>query len=186
MEIVLFLLHGEVEQWYTIAIGRLNEDWEELIDKFCLPVVLYQLPTRAILDLKQNEKGVHRCSLGQFFNINLNTGPNMSLPDSVLLHFSCSGLDIEATLCLDITARYLFSPHKLWWGMSSFEEPSSVESLPILPIDLTVEPSPEPEIPKGGAIQPSEFLIKLEEYGRTLNLSRHEEDILLPKEISLT
>ena len=70
--------------------------------------------------------------------------------------------------------------------MSSFEEPSSVESLPILPLDLTVERSPEPETPKGGAIQPSEFLIKLEKHDRTLDLSRHEEDILLSKEIFRT
>ena len=47
------------------------------------------------------------------------------------------------------------------------------------------EPSPEPETPKGEAIHPLEFLIKLEEYGKTLSFSRHEEDILLSKEISL-
>ena len=70
--------------------------------------------------------------------------------------------------------------------MSSVGEFSSVRTKHILSLEMTVEPSPEPETPKEGGICPSEFLIKLEEHGKTLNFSRHEEDILLSKEISIT
>jgi hypothetical protein len=116
------------------------------------------------------------------------------------------GLDIEATLCLDMTTGGSFthktimdqrkildhilekhtSPivkpnplHKK--GMSSFEEPSSAKSLPSPFLDLTVEPSPESRTPKEGILHPSEFLVEFEDYGRTSNLSWHKEKTFLSK-----
>jgi hypothetical protein len=59
-------------------------------------------------------------------------------------------------------------------GMSSFEELSSTESLPLPSLDSTVEPSPEPQILKEGMLHPSEFPIEFEDYSRTLILSWHE------------
>jgi hypothetical protein len=59
--------------------------------------------------------------------------------------------------------------------MSSFEEPSSAESLPLPSLDSTIEPSPEPRTPKEGMLHPSEFPIEFEDYGRTSNLSWHEK-----------
>jgi hypothetical protein len=138
----------------------------------------------------------------------IHDGLALSLPNSVLLHLFCSGLDIEASLYLDMTVGGSFShkttseqrkildhilekhaspiiePNHLHKkGMSSFEEPSLAESLPFLSLDSTVEPSPEPETPKGEAICPSEFPIEFKEYGRTSNLSWHEEDTFLSKEV---
>jgi hypothetical protein len=41
----------------------------------------------------------------------IHANPDLSLPDSVLLHLFCSGLDIEATLYLDMTIGGSFT-HK--------------------------------------------------------------------------
>jgi hypothetical protein len=68
--------------------------------------------------------------------------------------------------------------------MSSFEEPSSAESLPSPSLDLTIEPSPEPRTPKEGMLHPLEFLIKFEDYGRISNLPWYEENTFLSKEVS--
>jgi hypothetical protein len=35
VEVVPFLSHGEVEQWYTHNVRSVNGDWEELRDDFC-------------------------------------------------------------------------------------------------------------------------------------------------------
>ena len=59
--------------------------------------------------------------------------------------------------------------------MSSVDESSLVESKPIPSLDLTHEPSPEPRTLKERVLHPSEFPIKLEDYGNTLKLSWHEE-----------
>ena len=52
--------------------------------------------------------------------------------------------------------------------MSSVEESSLVESKPLAPLDLTHEPSPEPQTPMERLIHPSEFPIKFEDYGKYL------------------
>jgi hypothetical protein len=41
----------------------------------------------------------------------IHAGPDLSLPDSVLLHLFCLGLDIEAALYLDMTVGGSFT-HK--------------------------------------------------------------------------
>jgi hypothetical protein len=87
----------------------------------------------------------------------IHVGLDLFLPNSVLLHLFCSGLDIEAALYLDMTVRGSFA-HKTMTeqrkilarilekhassvvepkplrkkGMSSFEEPSSAESILVL------------------------------------------------------
>ena len=59
--------------------------------------------------------------------------------------------------------------------MSSVEVSSLVESKPIPSLDSNYEPSPEPRTPKERVLHPSEFPIKLEDYGNTSKLSWHEE-----------
>jgi len=120
----------------------------------------------------------------------IHSGPDLSLPDSVLLHLFCSGLDIEAALYLDMTiggsfthkttmeqkkvlvhilekhASSIIEPKPLQKkGMSSFEEPSSAESLPLSSLDSTIEPSPGPETLKEGEIHPLKFSIEFMDYG---------------------
>ena len=54
-----FSLMAEVKQWYTHAVGSMNEDWDELKDKFCLaffPMSHIISLLRAILDFEQYEK----------------------------------------------------------------------------------------------------------------------------------
>ena len=52
-------LMGKAKQWYTLAVGSTNGDWDELKDKFCLAFFpmshIGSLP-RAILDFEQHEK----------------------------------------------------------------------------------------------------------------------------------
>jgi hypothetical protein len=50
---------GVAKQWYTHVVGSMNEDWDELKDKFCvafLPMYRFNSLPRAILDFKQYEK----------------------------------------------------------------------------------------------------------------------------------
>ena len=136
----------------------------------------------------------------------IHAGQDLSLPDSVLLHLFCLGLDIEAALYLDMTIGGSFT-HKTMTeqkkvlahilekhassivepkpfqkkGMSSFEEPSSAKSKLVPSLDLTVEPSPEPRTPKERVIHPLEFVIEFEDYGNTSKHSWHEKHI---KEVS--
>jgi hypothetical protein len=117
------------------------------------------------------------------------------------------GIDVEANMCLDMTARGGFT-HKPMMEqvkflenfidkysssiirtkslhakvMSSVEESSLVESKPIPSLDLTHEPSPEPRTPKKRVLHPSEFPIEFKDYGNTSKLSWHEEHI---KEVPL-
>ena len=54
-----FSLMGKVKQWYTLAVGSMNGDWDELKDKFCLaffPMSRIGSVLRAILDFEQYEK----------------------------------------------------------------------------------------------------------------------------------
>jgi hypothetical protein len=189
----------------------MNGDWEELKDKFCLaffPMSRIASLPKAIIDFEQNEKESIGAAWARFSML-IHAGPDLSLPESVLLHPFCSGLNIEVTRCLDMTAGGSFT-HKtttdqrkildhilekhaspiikpnplLKKDMSSFENPSSAEYLPLPPLDSIVEPSLEPKTPKEGVIHPSEFSIKFEDYGRTSNLPWHEENIFLSKEVS--
>jgi hypothetical protein len=68
--------------------------------------------------------------------------------------------------------------------MSSFEEPSSAESLPLPSLDLTIDRSPKPQTTKEGMLHPSDFLIAFEDYGRASNLPWHKENTFLSKEVS--
>jgi len=50
---------GEANHWYTHAVGSMNEDWDELKDKFCLvffPMSHIDSLQRAILDFEQYQK----------------------------------------------------------------------------------------------------------------------------------
>jgi hypothetical protein len=106
-------LKGEAKQWYTNPIVSMNGDWEQLKDKFCLaffPMSRINSLPRAILDFEQNEKESIGAAWARF-SMSIHAGPDLFLPDSVLLHLFCSGLDIEATLYLDMTAGGSFA-HK--------------------------------------------------------------------------
>ena len=122
----------------------------------------------------------------------LHTVLDLSLPDGILLHLFCLGIDMNANLCQDMTARGRFT-HKTMMEQvqfleyfihihpssiirtkslqakvtSSVEESSSVESKPVASLDSTFDPSPEPRMLKERLIHPLEFPIKFEDYGTT-------------------
>ena len=64
---------------------------------------------RAILNFEQYEESIGVAWAR--FSMLIHAGPDLSLPDGVLLCLFCLGIDIHADLCLDMTARGHFT-HK--------------------------------------------------------------------------
>ena len=136
-------------------------------------------------------------------------GPDLSLPDSILLRLFCLGIDMHADLCLDVAARGRFT-HKPMMEqvkflenflesysspvmrnrilqtkvMSSIEEASLVESRPIRSLDSTNEPSPKPRTTKERVIYPSEFPIEFEDFGNTSKYYGKEKQTCPSEEVS--
>ena len=84
-----------------------------LKDKFCLaffPMSRIGSLPREILDFEQNEKESIGAAWARFSML-IHAGQDLSLHDSMILHLFCSGLDIDADLCLDVTAEGRFT-HK--------------------------------------------------------------------------
>jgi hypothetical protein len=118
-----FSLTGKVKQWYTFAVGSMNVDWNEHKDKFCLaffPISYISTLPRAILDFEQCEKESIGAAWARFSML-IHAGPDLSLPDGVILYLFCSGLDIDADLCLDVTAGGWFT-HKTMTEQVEFLE----------------------------------------------------------------
>ena len=57
---------------------------------------------RVILNFEQCEKESIGTAWAQFSML-IQAGPDLSLPDDVILRLFYSGLDIDADLCLDVT-----------------------------------------------------------------------------------
>ena len=64
---------------------------------------------RAILDFEQYEESI--CVAWARFSKLIYAGPDLSLPDGVILCLFCLGIDIDADLCLDMTTGGHFT-HK--------------------------------------------------------------------------
>ena len=81
-----FSLIGKAKQWYTHAIESTNGDWDELKDKFYLaffPMSRIDSLPRAILDFEQRKESIG--AAWARFSALLHAGPDLSLPDSILL-----------------------------------------------------------------------------------------------------
>jgi hypothetical protein len=118
-----FSLKGKAKQWYMFAIESMNGDWDELKDKFCLaffPMSRIGSLPRVILDFEQHEKESIGAAWARFSML-LHAIPNFSLPDGVILHLFCTGLDIDADLCLDMIAGGRFT-HKTMMEQVEFLE----------------------------------------------------------------
>jgi hypothetical protein len=104
---------GKAKQWYTHAVESMNADWDELKDKFCLAFFpmprIVSLP-RVILKFEQREKESIGAAWARFSAL-IQASLDRSLPNGVILHLFCSGLDIDADLCLDMTIGGRFT-HK--------------------------------------------------------------------------
>ena len=66
---------------------------------------------RAILNFEQYEKESSGASWARF-SVLIHSGPDLSLPNGVILCLFCLGIDIDANLCLDVTAggRFIHKP----------------------------------------------------------------------------
>jgi hypothetical protein len=75
---------------------------------------------RAILDFEQNEKESISAAWARFSTL-IHADPDLSLPDGMILRLFCLGLDIDADLCLDMTAGGHFT-HKTMMKQVEFLE----------------------------------------------------------------
>nr|CAE01993.2 OSJNBb0033G08.9 [Oryza sativa Japonica Group] len=191
-----FSLRDEAKQWYTLSVKKFHGEWEELKCKFCLaffPLTRVINLRLDILSFRQNEKESLDAAWARF-SLLTQSGPDLSLPDHVLLQHFRYGLDKESTANLDISAGGSFA-HKttkegrelldLILENNSFgrseailevevihEDPLHVESEP----DSTAKSSFQLLEPEEEEIHPPEIPFQFrddlyEDYGNTLNYS---------------
>lgn len=91
------------EQWYTHTMGSMNGDWDDLQDRFCLAFC----PISRVIALLKEVLGAAWARI----SLLIQSGPDLSLPDHVLLQHFCLGLNKDSSYYLDITAGGLFT-HK--------------------------------------------------------------------------
>ena len=105
-----FSIIRSAEQWYTVTIGSMSGDWEELRADFChsfsLTKCINSLPID-ILDFNQLEEFIG-AAWARFLRL-LASSSDLSIPEDVSLSIFCSGLDMKSALDLDITIRGLFA-----------------------------------------------------------------------------
>jgi hypothetical protein len=181
-----FSLAERAKQWYAHNIGKVNEEWEELRDRFCLaffPISRIASLRKEILDFHQDEKESIGAAWARFSKLT-HAGPNLSIPDHVLLQHFWLGLSKESALHLDITVGGSFTHKTTAKGEAlldcientSFTETllaagsSSHDSLVVSTstspthIEPTTKLSPEPKTMEEEEIQAPEFPFNIEEY----------------------
>ena len=181
-----FSLKERAKQWYTHSVGSVNGQWSQLRDKFCLaffPLSRIASLRREILGFQQSEKESIGAAWSRF-SLLTQSGPDLSIPEPMLLEHFFVGLDKESALHLDATAGGSFLEKTTIEGreildrildnfsftsdlnepireeaQSSSEDPSIAESSPkpSTSLDSTIEPSTEPHTQKGEEIPISEF-----------------------------
>ena len=115
---------GRAKQWYAHAVGGVHGNWDELRDKFCLaffPLSRIAALRIEILTFQQKEKETLEVAWARFTNL-INAGPNLSLPDHVLLHHFHLGLSKEAALHLDISSGGSFTHNTIGEGKVILEK----------------------------------------------------------------
>ena len=108
-----FSLNERARQWYAHNVGKVNGEWEELQDRFCLafyPISRIASPRKEILNFHQDEKESIGAALARFSQFT-HAGPDLSIPNHVLLQHFWLGLSKESALQLDISAGGSFT-HK--------------------------------------------------------------------------
>jgi hypothetical protein len=187
-----FSLSEEARQWCIHVVGCVNGSWIELQNRFCSAFFLLSricaLRTE-VLTFHQNDKELISVAWAQF-NLLVQSGLNLSLPEHLLLQHFYAGLDKGYAHHLDLTSGGSFAYltpsegrevlNRILDGTSFVcihepiptepemrqEETSEIESehLESQSIDLTPEPSPElkPETPEEEDHLPPEFLQSIE------------------------
>ena len=106
-----FSLSERARQWYAHSVGKVNGEWEELRDRFCLafsPISCITFLRKEILDFRQDEKESLGAAWARFSQLT-HAGPDLSIPDHVLLQHFWLGLSKESALQLDISVGGSFT-----------------------------------------------------------------------------
>jgi hypothetical protein len=108
-----FSLDERVKQWYAHNVGKVAGDWEELQNRFYLaffPISQIAALRQEILNFQQKEKESIGAAWDRFY-ILTRSGPNLSIPNHMLLQHFWLGLNKESALQLDIVVEGSFT-HK--------------------------------------------------------------------------
>jgi hypothetical protein len=79
-----FSIDERAKQWYAHNVGKVNGEWDELRDRFCLaffPISLIACLRRKILDFCHDEKETIRAAWARFSKLT-HAGPNLSIPNN--------------------------------------------------------------------------------------------------------
>jgi hypothetical protein len=99
-KLFLFSLDERAKQWYAHNVGKVAVDWEELQNRFCLeffPISQIAAQRQEILNFQQKEKESIGAAWDRF-SILTRSGPDLSIPNHVLLQHFLLGLSKESTL----------------------------------------------------------------------------------------
>ena len=119
-----FSLLGRAKQWYAHTVGGVHGDWVELRDKFCLtffPNSRVAALRIEILKFQQKEKETLGAAWARFLSL-INTGPDLSLPDHVLLCHFHLGLSKQDALQLDLSLGGSFVHKSVTEGKAILEK----------------------------------------------------------------
>jgi hypothetical protein len=108
-----FSLNERARQWYAHNVGKVNGDWEELRNKFCFaffPLSRIASLRQEILNFQQKDNETIGAAWDRF-SILTRSGPDLSIPNHVLLQHFWLGLNKESALQLDTAAGGYFT-HK--------------------------------------------------------------------------
>ena len=100
-----FSLSEEARQWYIRVVGSINGSWNELRDRFCsafFPLSRICALRTEVLTFRQNDKESIGVAWARF-TLLVQSGPDLSLPEHLLLQHFYASLDKESTHHLDIT-----------------------------------------------------------------------------------
>jgi hypothetical protein len=167
-----FSLDERVKQCYTHNVGKVASDWEELKNRFFLtffPISRIVVLQQEILSFEQKEKESISAAWDKFL-ILMRSGPDLSIPNHVLLQHFWIGFRKESSLHLDIAVRGLFTHKTTVEGETLLDhilentppletirvEPELNHYAEAEPITSLERPSPKPEDPKE-SFQPSDL-----------------------------
>ena len=106
-----FSLSGEAKQWYIRVVGGVNGSWIELRDRFYsafFPLSRICALRTEILTFRQNDKESIGVAWARF-TLLVKSGPDLSLPEHLLLQLFYAGLDKESAHHLDLTSGGSFA-----------------------------------------------------------------------------
>jgi len=106
-----FSLSGEAKQWNIRVVGCVNGSWIELRDRFCsafFPLSRICTLRTEILTFRQNDKESIGVAWARF-TLLVKSGPDLSLPEHLLLQHFYAGLDKESAHHLNLTSGGSFA-----------------------------------------------------------------------------